>query len=141
VIHRRFEEPRAGSSSKWQLLASWAASFIYIGIIFFFSAQSSPSLPYGFSGGEFFLHMAEYGVLGFLLSWAFVNSGIVRNIVFRVFMVGLIYGMFDELHQYFVPQRDASLLDVSADGIGCLIGAYSFHVLRSIKLKLVVPHV
>jgi len=82
----------------------------------------------------------EYGVLGFLLSWAFVNSGMVRKLVFRVFLVGLFYGMTDELHQNFVPERNASLLDVSADGFGCLIGAYSFHVLRSMKLKLVVPH-
>ena len=140
MIHRRFEEPRAGSSSKWQLLASWAASIFYLGIIFFFSAQSDLSVPYGARPGDFFLHMVEYGVLGFLLSWAFVNSGMVRKLVFRVFLVGLFYGMTDELHQYFVPERNASLLDVTADGLGSLIGVYSFYLLRSMKFKGVVPN-
>ena len=69
-----------------------------------------------------------------------MNSGIEKRLVFYVFIVGLFYGVTDELHQYFVPQRNASLIDLSADGLGCLIGAYSFHVLRSMKLKVVVPN-
>ena len=124
----------------WLFLASWVLVISYMGIIFFFSAQSNLSMPYGFSQGDFFLHMVEYGVLGFLLSWAFVNSGMVRRLTFYVFLVGLFYGMTDELHQYFVPERNASLLDVSADGLGCLIGAYSFQVFCSMKSKVVVPH-
>jgi len=84
--------------------------------------------------------MVEYSILGFLLSWAFVNSGMVRTLVFHVFLVGLFYGMTDELHQYFVPERNASLLDVMADGLGCLIGAYSFYVLRLLRFKAVVPN-
>jgi len=128
------------SDLKLRLLASWVLVISYMGIIFFFSAQSELSVPYGVSPGDFVLHMAEYGVLGFLLSWAFVNSGMVRKFVFPVFLLGLFYGMTDELHQYFVAERNASLLDVTADGLGCLIGAYAFYVFRSMKLKLVVPH-
>ena len=120
-------------------LVSWASVLLYLVAIFFLSAQSDLSLPYKVSQGDFFLHMVEYGVLGFLLCWALVNSRVERRLILYVFLMGLFYGATDELHQYFVPQRNASLLDVSADGLGCLIGAYSFHVLRSMKLKVVVP--
>jgi len=79
------------------------------------------------------LHLAEYAILGVLLSWSLVNSGVTRRLVLYVFLVGLFYGMTDELHQYFVPERTASLLDLIADGLGSLLGSYSFHILRSIK--------
>ena len=128
------------SGLKLRLLVSWAFVICYMSVIFFFSAQSELWVPYGFSHGDLFLHMIEYGVLGFLLSWAFVNSGMEKRLAFYVFFVGLFYGVTDEIHQYFVPERNASLLDVVANGVGCLIGAYAFHVLRSMKFKAVVPH-
>ena len=55
-------------------------------------------------------------------------------------MVGMFYGMTDELHQYFVPERNGSVLDVVADGVGSLIGAYCFQALRSMKFRVVAPH-
>ena len=133
-------EQRGRSSGKWNLLISWVLVIFYMATIFLLSAQSNLSVPYGFSPGDLILHVVEYGVLGFLLSWTFVSSKMVRRLTFYVFLVGFFYGMTDELHQYFVPQRNASLLDVSADGLGSLIGAYSFNVFRSMKLKVVIPH-
>ena len=126
-------EQGARSSSRWQILASWCLSLLYMAVIFFLSAQSDLPLPYWFGGEDFFLHMAEYGVLGLLLSWALVNSGVTRRLVLYVFLMGLLYGLTDELHQYFVPERVASLIDVIADGLGSLLGSYSFHIFRLIK--------
>lgn len=49
------------------------------------------------------------------------------------FIVGLIiiilYGVSDEIHQHFVPGRDASILDVMADIVGG-----SFGMLVAIKM-------
>ena len=126
-------EQDAGSSSRWQILASWCLSLLYMAVIFFLSAQSDLPLPYWGGGEDFFLHMAEYGVLGFLLSWALLNSGVIRKLVLYVFLMGLLYGLTDELHQYFVPGRVASLLDVTADGLSSLLGSYSFRLIRSVK--------
>jgi len=100
-----------------------------MGAIFFFSAQSDLSVPYDFSQGDLILHVVEYGVLGFLLSWALVNSGVEKRLMIYVLLAGLLYGATDELHQYFVAQRTASLNDLSADGLGSFLGTYSFHAL------------
>ena len=128
-------EKGAGSSIRRLTLPSWSLCFLYMAAIFSLSAQPDLPLPYFFSfgGGDFFLHLAEYAILGVLLSWSLVNSGVTRRLVLYVFLVGLFYGMTDELHQYFVPERTASLLDLIADGLGSLLGSYSFHILRSIK--------
>lgn len=126
-------EEEVGNSNRWLRLTSWSLSLLYMVAIFALSALPDLSLPYTFEGGDFFLHMVEYSILGFLLSWALVNSGVVRKLVLYGFLVGLLYGMTDELHQYFVPGRTASLLDLTADGLGSLLGSYSFRILRSIK--------
>ena len=126
MINRAIAKQRAGSSSNWNLLISWAMAFSYMAIIFFLSAQPYPALSYRIVAGGFFLHLIEYGVLGLLLSWAFVNSGIEKRLLLYVFLAGLLYGATDELHQYFVPERTSCLVDLTADGLGSLLGALSF---------------
>lgn len=37
-----------------------------------------------------------------------------------------IYGITEEIHQSFVPMRDASVFDVFADGLGSFAGAYFY---------------
>jgi len=71
-------------------------------------------------------HFVEYGVLGFLLARLIVN---VQSTFSRGFLLVLVvilatlYGISDEVHQAFVPGRNASPLDVTADGLGGLMGA------------------
>ena len=95
-------------------------------IIFFLSALPNPTMSHRIAGGGFFLHLIEYGVLGLLLSWAFVNSGVNKRLMLYVFLAGLLYGATDEIHQSFVPQRTSSLLDLTADGLGSLLGTLPF---------------
>ena len=124
------------SRSPWLILAPWFLSLVYMAFIFYLSAQSDFPLPFTVSVGDFFLHTVEYGILGLLLSWALANSGVVKKLVLYVFLIGLFYGATDEIHQYFIPGRTSSLLDVTADGLGSFLGSYSFHILRSIKATI-----
>jgi len=74
-------------------------------------------------------HAAEYAVFSFLLARAFGNSK-KNNFkkYFRVLAVicAIVYGMSDELHQYFVPMRTPSFIDLIYDGIGAMIGQKFF---------------
>ncbi len=70
-------------------------------------------------------HAIEYAVFSFLLARAFGNSKKVNfRKYFRILAVvcAIVYGMTDELHQYFVPMRTASFIDLIYDSIGALIG-------------------
>lgn len=69
-------------------------------------------------------HVGLYLVLGLLLHVVFRYSSIralsTRPALFAV-LAGLLYGVTDELHQYFVPYRSASALDLAADLTGLVI--------------------
>ena len=68
-------------------------------------------------------------IFGLLLARALGNtrfkwSGAKTTAV--VLLIACLYGISDELHQYFVPGRVASLWDVIADSIGGFLGSFVF---------------
>jgi len=99
----------------------------YMALIFYVSSLSQVPIPVLFHSQDFFLHMVEYSVLGYLLSMAFASTGLRRGIRLCAFLFTVLYGASDELHQVFVPLRDPSLLDVTADALGGLLGMFVFH--------------
>jgi VanZ family protein len=79
------------------------------------------------------LHFAAYAVLGALFTRAFNTTGIKHNLklifMFSVLLSSL-YGISDEIHQYFVPYRTADYRDVLADIFGSIVGAYIFYQIK-----------
>jgi len=79
------------------------------------------------------LHFAEYYVLGYLLMRAFTTSGIpllAASPVAAAILVGSAYGMSDEIHQAFVPGRDASPVDFLFDAAGVSLAAFTYPWVR-----------
>ena len=70
-------------------------------------------------------HVAAYGGLAALCVRA-VGGGLPCRVVFRVAWLALViaggYGVFDEIHQLFVPGRSGELNDWYADVTGAVIG-------------------
>lgn len=71
-------------------------------------------------------HFCGYFLLALLLYRAF-NGGYFRFAVkpaLQAFLTATLYGVFDEIHQAFVPGRQASALDVFIDAAGaaCAVG-------------------
>jgi VanZ family protein len=108
--------------------AGWAflPAVGYAAVIFALSHQSNP-LP--FLPPEIFLydkllHAAEYAVLGALLVPALRLAGLrpVPALVAAV-LVASFFGATDEIHQFFVPGRNADVADWLADALGAAIGA------------------
>jgi len=98
----------------------WGAVGVYALAIFVASSQSRiPSLPGRPS--DKLLHAAAYAVLS-LLVIAAAAKGRWRAVTGRVVLASavacVLYGVSDELHQRFVPGRDASVGDVAADAVG-----------------------
>jgi VanZ family protein len=108
----------------------WAPVIAYASLIFYFSSLSHPEerLP------EFLikeisdklLHLMEYGMLATLcyraFRWAAAPSAARRAVVLAI-LVASAYAATDEVHQLFVPLREASWMDWTADTIGAAVGA------------------
>lgn len=71
------------------------------------------------------LHLIEFGILYLLVVLALVSWGkLNQRSSFAAAIFSFLYGLTDELHQYFVPSRSFSLLDITKDLIGIIIAWY-----------------
>jgi len=105
----------------------WAAVAAWLLVIYFMSSRPSFPLP-GINWLDELIriagHFGEYAVLGFLLSRAIAPNG-ERSPGQTLLVVALsaLYALSDEWHQSFVPNRDASWLDLAVDTLGALAGS------------------
>ncbi|NIA08562.1 MAG: teicoplanin resistance protein VanZ [Nitrospiraceae bacterium] len=117
-----------------------ALCIVYAGIIFGGSSvpgNQVPSLPVS----DYLMHVFEYTVLGALLIWwRLSNTSILKGVaLIQTILLGSIYGLLDEFHQYFVPGRCTDPLDWVADTIGTTIGALSVLALFFIFVRQHAP--
>lgn len=100
-------------------VAVWAALI--------FTASSFPNPP-GASGGEWqydLAHTVEYAILAALAFFALRahrTSWPWFAVAVTAWAFAVLYGMSDEFHQSFVPNRDANWLDVGFDSLGAALG-------------------
>lgn len=103
----------------------WLPSILYMALIFYLSSHPSPEVARRFPiiAQLKVIHMIEYGILYLLFWWAFIRTTTYSKLeAFSLaFTMTVLYGLSDEFHQIFVPERTARLLDVVADGIGAVI--------------------
>lgn len=79
-------------------------------------------------------HLFEFGLLYLFLVMAFLIFGklsIEKELLAAILAVG--YGVIDELHQYYIPFRSFSLVDLLKNGIG--VWAMSYVLRRKYENK------
>jgi VanZ family protein len=78
-------------------------------------------------------HWSEYFILALLLMRAlnreFAGYSAMRRIIWSV-VLAVLYAISDELHQSFVPSRDARALDVLIDAIGAICGTLASYLVN-----------
>jgi VanZ family protein len=96
---------------------------LYYGLVFYFSSRNI-HIPIEAAHADKGLHLAEFAVLGILLAsgWFRVSESSLKFKAFAVLTSGLVLGVIDELHQLFVPGRNADPLDALADTLGIALG-------------------
>lgn len=75
-------------------------------------------------------HFGVYTVVGFSVM-GFMCTFDMKNI-FKLlisFSVGVTYAISDEIHQHFIPGRNASIIDVGIDSLGVLTGIFILIIL------------
>jgi VanZ family protein len=80
------------------------------------------------------LHFGAYGVLGILFFRAYATLPLKNNynlLIFISIVSATLYGISDELHQYFVPFRHADMMDGVANTLGSICGVYVYYRLKA----------
>jgi len=99
-------------------------ALFYALLIFAVSAIPQIPPPLAFKWGDKVLHFIEYGIFSFLLFLAFFTSGkefFKKNAFLLSSLVGIAYGLSDEIHQKFVPGRNCDPFDFLADCLGIIV--------------------
>ena len=76
------------------------------------------------------LHFVAYALLGILFYRAYDTLPLRDNYKLLIFISiasATLYGISDEIHQYFVPSRHADMADGVANMIGSICGVYLYH--------------
>ena len=115
----------AGRASR--LAWYWLPLAAYAGTIFLLSSMSHPPVPsVNLPHFDKVLHFTEYAGFGFLLfrGLSMGGQGLGSRAAFgAAVLLGALYGATDEVHQMFVPHRDADPFDLLADVVGTCSGA------------------
>ena len=108
----------------------------YAILIFILSSIPHGVPPVGIAYEDKWIHLIEYGAFGFFIARALWHQTRwtqgKKFFFFWAVVLGILYGISDEFHQYFVPGRFADYMDAFADAIGSLMGALVFrwYILR-----------
>ena len=102
-------------------------------LIFFASSVPGDELP-----GHFWdkgVHFLVYGGLGvlFLLPLAAARlAQVTPKSAGVAVLLSTLYGMFDEVHQAFTPERSPDVRDLVADALGAALGVAAVLILRAL---------
>ena len=120
-------------------LSYWLPLIAYCVAIYIQSEHPGPeSLP-TFTFSDKVLHFAAYSLLGILFFRAYATLPLKdsRNMLILLSIgSATLYGISDEIHQYFVPFRQADILDALANAAGSICGVMIFHYWQ-VKKKFV----
>ena len=97
---------------------------IYWILLFVSTSYPSSSIP-TFGVGDKIEHMTAFFILGTLLNLTLVFQNKYpklkeKNTLYTI-LIGSCYGIFDELHQLFVPGRSCDFLDFVSDFSGLVL--------------------
>jgi len=120
----------SGYSKLKKFLIYWFPLVIYCLAIYIQSGRPGPELIPDVRFLDKFLHFGAYGLLGILFFRAYETLPLKKFenlLIFISIVSAVLYGISDEIHQYFVPSRHADLMDVIANTIGSICGVYLFY--------------
>jgi len=115
----------------------WWPAGLWAGLIFVLSSIPGTHFPtIEAPHADKVVHLALYFVLGALcLRGVAPRSGGMPSVraVAAAALIATLYGISDELHQIFTPNRSADWHDAAADAVGSLAGALGAWALRATR--------
>ena len=113
--------------------SSWLPVIANCLLIYWQSSHAMPKVVSDVYHIDKVIHLVAYAVLGILFYRALACPARGRPDACMLLSVLLAsaYGLSDEIHQHFVPFRQADLLDLLADGVGSGLGVIAYGRLRN----------
>jgi VanZ family protein len=108
----------------------WIASCVVMGLIFLISSFPAPEDLPVFPFADKLYHILAYGLLASLIYLARGKSRARMYPILIPFLIAFFYGISDEIHQYFVPGRQADVFDALADAAGGFFFPLGIHAIR-----------
>lgn len=93
-----------------------------------------------FVNGTFYLkdkifHLIAYFFYGITIQFALISEENYKRISFiwKIILIGSLFGLSDEIHQYFIKGRSAEFLDWLADTLGVTLSLLFKNLIFNIK--------
>jgi VanZ family protein len=117
----------------------WLPVIIYCFLIFIQSSYPSPPHIPKIPHMDKLAHIGIYAGLGMLFFRAFRTLRWTDNVMLVMALSAIsasLYGISDEIHQHFIPYRQADIVDALADMLGSVLGVYLYRLVgRKISIK------
>ena len=94
--------------------------FFSIAIIYFSHQERIEFLEDTFYMSDKLLHFIAYFFYGLTIQFALINSNNYnkKKFIFTILIIGSLFGVSDEIHQYFIEGRSSDIFDWIADSLG-----------------------
>lgn len=91
-----------------------------LAIIYFSNQETVEFLNDPFYMEDKILHFTAYFIYGLTIQFALINSTNYnsKKYYITIVLIGALFGLTDEIHQYFIPGRSSDILDWIADLLG-----------------------
>jgi VanZ family protein len=122
--------------SKYMFYIPWV--FASIAIIYVSHQETIEYLNGTFYFEDKILHFFAYMVYGITIQIALINSDNYKSKRFylSVIIFGSLFGLSDEIHQYFVKGRSAEFLDLLADILGVIFSLILKNIILWLKVVM-----
>ena len=110
---------------------------VYSVMIFTFSSRPEVGVGQYFYGQDKVMHFFAYGVHAFLCMAALSDKILLLKLFhyFLALVLSVSYGIFNEIYQYFIPEREFSFGDILANSLGIITFLILVYIFQNKKLK------
>lgn len=117
----------------------WMLLIVYSVLIFIFSSRPEVGVEQYFYGQDKVIHFLTYGIYAFLCLVALSDKILLLKLFhyFLALALSVSYGVFNEIYQNFIPEREFSLGDILANSLGIITFLILVYAFQNKKLKSV----
>ena len=112
----------------------WRTCFWFcLGLTAYLSLLPQEFLPSGINIWDKLSHSIAFAALALSAALGWPEKDFVRSVLLPL----LLFGVFIEVVQYFIPGREFSMLDMLADAIGIIIAWIGIRVLQTVSARTI----